>query len=71
MYGIVVFAQSSWKSGKRGRKAQRHLLKSGASFGVSELRVVGQAVFSGNGRLRGVLEELRADLRAGSVEELP
>ena len=26
--------------------------------------------FSENGRLRGVLEEVRADLRAGRVEEL-
>lgn len=29
------------------------------------------ADFSQNGRLRGVLEEVRADLRAGRVEEMP
>jgi hypothetical protein len=29
------------------------------------------ADFSENGRLRGVLEEVRADLRAGRVEDLP
>lgn len=27
--------------------------------------------FSEHGRLRGVLEEVRADLRAGRVEEMP
>jgi len=29
------------------------------------------ADFAKNGRLRGVLEEVRADLRTGRVEELP
>jgi len=29
------------------------------------------ADFAENGRLRGVLDEVRADLRAGRVEELP
>jgi hypothetical protein len=29
------------------------------------------ADFAEDGRLRGVLEEVRADLRAGRVEELP
>jgi hypothetical protein len=29
------------------------------------------ADFSETGRLRGVLEEVRADLRAGRVEEMP
>jgi len=29
------------------------------------------ADFAENGRLRGVLEEVRADLRAGRVEDLP
>jgi len=29
------------------------------------------ADFAENGRLRGVLEEVRADLRTGRVEELP
>jgi hypothetical protein len=29
------------------------------------------ADFAENGRLRGVLEEVRTDLRAGRVEELP
>ena len=29
------------------------------------------ADFSGNGRLRAVLDEVRADIRAGRLEELP
>jgi hypothetical protein len=29
------------------------------------------ADFSENGRLRGLLDEVRADLRAGRVEEMP
>jgi len=29
------------------------------------------ADFAENGRLRGILEEVRADLQAGRVEELP